>query len=124
MIKTKDKHCNTCKCNETIKIPKLGIEITQPVKYTGAYNKIEVPKGWKLPTLIQLIIVCEDLEIAKMLNPYKDYVSIPCKQLAVDKKNERSRWFHLDWDLDLNSEWYGLGYSDNEGQVVFVRALK
>ena len=117
------------KINEKmIKIKELNIEVTLPEEYTGQYNKIEIPKGFRLIKLRELLFIWETEKYRKVLfegylkNP--DYYIFYCEQLWNDKQNERSRWLVLDWDLVLGSCWDHLGDSSSYGRVVFVREKK
>ncbi len=122
--------CKTCghelKEKRTLKIKELKIEVTYPAEYTGQYNKIEIPKGWKLINVRDLWwILDESKYMNDFLGNFKgEWNRFWCEQTKHDKKAKQSRWLVLDGYLVLYSDWGNLDYSDSDGRVVFVRDLK
>ena len=122
MIKTLEKEGYVITKPEKIIIK--GKEWIKPEKYTDDYNEIKIPKGYRLPTISEMFELNKK-ELKTLFPDYgENFISIPCQQTEVDKENKASRWFCLDRNSSLYSDYSGLGSSYGDGRVVFIKEKK
>jgi len=107
---------------KTFKI--AGLEITEIKDWNKPYNEIEIPKGFRLPTIQEMFDIFEE-DVDKWLGDYKvKYNLFWCSQTRYDKLNKRSRWVFLNRNSNLNSYCDNLEGSYGVGRVAFVRCEK
>ena len=109
---------------KTFKCKKLNLEITPLKEWTKPYNKIIIPKGWRLLKIYEFAYLIEEGYkkelIGKFINKY-NYIWLQQNKYAKD--NNYSFRAYLDGDGD----WYAgdgdLPGSDVDGRVAFCREL-
>lgn len=105
-----------------MKIKEINIETTKIKEWTKPYNKIKVPKGFRLIKIWELIYILESKYCDRFLGKFKDsWNCFWCEQNKYSKENnlacgvDRSRFGS--WD----AYWDRFDYSDDFGRVVFVK---
>lgn len=103
----------------SISIPELNIEITPLQEWTKPYNKIVIPKGWRLAHDWELLWITRHDAYNKQLFPKMgdEYYYVWC---ASFKKGYASR-LYLNRSLNASSDWDNLAVSIEGGRVAFVR---
>ena len=117
--------CKTC--GHEIEKPKklkskvmkeIGLEVTYPIKHTETYNKIKVPKGWRLPELWELFRIAQyDLKFLKE-DSFVIYYSLPTHYA---KENGYISRLCVNSNGDLYSNDGGVAYSYDYVRVVFIK---
>lgn len=110
---------------KTIKIKELNIEVTYLEEWTEPYNKIKVPKGWKLIEIWQLAYILESKYCNEFLGKFKGKYSLFwCSQTKFAKDNGYSCGVNRGWSGSWDADWDGLVGSGGDGRVAFVREMK
>lgn len=106
----------------TIKIN--GMELTKAEKYMGCYKDIKIPEGFELLTIYEALAIFDEEDNAKKLLEKKDWnewISIPCKQLNIDIKNNDSSWLYRNGSDRLYAWGNVLPDLGGTGRVIFKK---
>ena len=116
-------NCPHCKCNEEMKINGL---IWSPIqKWDKTFKDIKIPKGWRLPTIYELMQVYETDEAELFDAEYKkQWHWFFCKQTKWAKENNWLSRVYLYRVGSVYSDSVDLPFSFDFGRVVFVRDIK
>ena len=92
------KHCENCNCKEEwVKIEKLGIEISSPIKINSEKD-IKAPKGQRLLTYSEYAVAIED-GVIPFNEDWLEYCTWRGEMRAV-------------W-LSIYADWFNLGCDNN-----------
>lgn len=105
-----------------------NLEWSEIKKHKKTFDKIKIPKGWRLPKNYEILQLYEELDEETLKIFDKDYLKnfhfFFCKQDKFAKENNFMSRVYLDSGGDLDSSSSGIGGSDDSGRVVFVKEKK
>jgi len=129
-IEQKEKELITLKEkleNESLKsfiCKELKLEVTPLKEYTEQYDKIEIPKGWRLLKTHECIYLFEEGYKDQLIGNFKDrYNYIWTKQTNYAKKNNYSSRVCFNRSGLVISYVDNLQNSSDDGRVAFCREL-
>ena len=111
---------------KTIIIKELGIEVTKPKVWNKPYNRIKIPKGFRLIKVWELWFILDGSKyLHEFLGKFKGiYNWFWCEQTTYGKKYNYASWLCVVRNLSLDSGGQNLASSDKYGRVVFVKEKK
>ena len=108
---------------KSFRCKELNLEITSLKEWTKSYNKIIIPRGWRLLKTHECIFLLEEGYKDKLLGKFKGYNYIWCSQTNYAKKNGYLSGVFLGRNGSVVSYDDNLQGSDDYGRVAFCREL-
>lgn len=103
------------------KLLKVGhLEITYPIEYTGTYDQIEVPKGFRLPEMWELYFIMQN---SKEIREWEkgEWLVFYARGDTYNLKNNTICVLFRDGNLSLGTGDWDLAYSNEYGRVIFIK---
>ena len=101
-----------------------NLEWSKIKRWNKTFEKIKIPKGWRLPKVTELLEVYETDKAKKFDKEYKKkWHWIFCQQTKYAKENNYMSRVFLIGDGVLVADGGDLSYSDDIGRVVFCREI-
>ena len=107
---------------KSFRCKELNLEITSLKEWTKSYNKIIIPRGWRLLKTHECIFLLEEGYKDKLLGKFKGYNYIWCSQTNYAKKNGYSSRVYLNRSGVVSVD-DCLRDSSDYGRVAFCREL-
>jgi len=120
MLETKLENENL----KTFKCKKLNLEIAPLKEWTKSYNKIIIPKGWRLLKIYEFAYLIEEGYKKELIGKFiNEYNHIWLQQTKYAKDNNYSFGAYLGDDGNWYASDDGLPSSVDYGRVAFCREL-